>query len=82
MGEITAFLVFTHREARYPLSQGKEFVSMRVVDVLEISFPDFDCPYCGGLQEGFIGDPRGEEYECEQCGKKYKIDEDPRIKFY
>lgn len=29
MGEITAFLVFTHREARYPLSQGKEFVSMR-----------------------------------------------------
>ena len=32
-----------------------------------------ECPYCDCLNEGFLDDPRGGEYDCEGCGEHFKV---------
>lgn len=38
-----------------------------------------ECPNCGEDQEGFMGDPRGGEFECEDCDMDYTVPEDSEI---
>ena len=40
-----------------------------------------ECPHCGEMQEGFIGNPAGGEFECVDCGKEFKVHEDADIEF-
>lgn len=37
------------------------------------------CPSCGTTVEGFIGDPRGGEYDCEECGRRFQVHPDAEI---
>lgn len=38
-----------------------------------------DCPYCQTQQDGFIGDPRNETVDCEDCGNTFHIHPDADI---
>lgn len=38
-----------------------------------------ECPHCDAQQEGFIGNPAGGQFECEDCGKPYKVHEEADI---
>lgn len=43
-----------------------------------------ECPACGELLEGFLGDPRGAgeddgEIECEDCGQKFSVPHDAEV---
>lgn len=31
------------------------------------------CPHCSALEEGFMGNPSGETFTCEECEKEYKV---------
>lgn len=37
------------------------------------------CPHCSATQDGFFGDPRGKEFECDDCEQMYKIHPDADI---
>lgn len=39
------------------------------------------CPACGEDQEGFFGDPRRQEFECDECDMEYSVPEDTEIEF-
>lgn len=32
-----------------------------------------DCPHCAATQMGFLNDPRGGTYECDECKKSYYV---------
>lgn len=38
-----------------------------------------DCPHCGAAQMGFLNDPRGGTYDCEECNTPYQIPKDARV---
>lgn len=38
-----------------------------------------ECPHCHERQEGFFGDPRGGDFECEECGESYTIDKEADV---
>ena len=39
------------------------------------------CPSCGEDQEGFFSDPRGGEFECDECDQNYTVPNDAEIVF-
>ena len=39
------------------------------------------CPHCGEMQDGFIGNPAGGTFECDDCGKPFKVHSDADIDF-
>ena len=39
------------------------------------------CPYCSHENDGWCLDPRGKEDECDNCGKKYKVNPDADIEY-
>lgn len=41
-----------------------------------------DCPYCGFELDGLIGDPRGSEIECDNCGNTFDVDPDADFESY
>lgn len=55
---------------------------MKTLTEMQTTEVKVKCPYCGEIEEGFFGDPRGEEFECEKCGERYKIHSDADIEFY
>lgn len=48
---------------------------MKEVNSIEVRDATFDCPYCGELQDGFLNDPRGGKFKCEECNKEYLVSE-------
>ena len=40
-----------------------------------------ECPHCSVPQMGFINDPRGGSFKCEDCGQEYAVPEDSEIDF-
>lgn len=38
------------------------------------------CPHCEEEVDGWYGDPRGKETECDHCEKKFKVAEDAEVK--
>lgn len=34
------------------------------------------CPNCGERVGGWLGDPRGKEEECDECGQPFTVDND------
>lgn len=32
-----------------------------------------ECPYCGFENEGLLGDPRGKEATCDECGERFTV---------
>lgn len=49
--------------------------SMKEVTELKVKDYELDCPHCGGTEEGFVGDCRGEVINCDSCGEDYKVSE-------
>ncbi len=31
------------------------------------------CPHCESKQHGFLIDPSGHKFECDECGKPYRV---------
>lgn len=34
------------------------------------------CPHCGAQVDGWLGDPRGKETECDECDQTFSIHPD------
>lgn len=41
-----------------------------------------NCPHCEEEQDGFCGNPRGETFECDDCGKTYTVHSEADIEMY
>ena len=55
---------------------------METVTIIEARDVVVICPNCKGRLEGFIGDPRGHEVECDYCGDTFKIHADADIEMF
>jgi hypothetical protein len=44
-----------------------EVTEMRVTEVT------ITCPHCSSIQDGFIGNPQGNTFECYECQGMYKV---------
>jgi transposase-like protein len=40
---------------------------------------EIECPNCRKYQDGFFGDVRGEQFDCEDCGKPFKVHADADV---
>lgn len=40
-----------------------------------------ECPHCDTPQQGFINDPRGGKYTCDDCQQDYQVPENAEIDF-
>lgn len=38
-----------------------------------------ECPHCSKHQYGFVGNPAGLEFDCGDCGEKYRVHPDADI---
>ena len=56
----------------------KQLIKDTIAEVtsLEVRSYSLSCPHCGNIEDGFLGDCRGEVLKCESCGKDYKIHEE------
>ena len=54
----------------------KEATSMTAKEVT------VECPHCDEMTEGYIGDPRGTEVECEHCSQAFKIQPEADIEMH
>ena len=55
---------------------------MLVVTEMHTSDVKIQCPYCGVTEGGFCVDPRGHEFECDECSGKYLVHSDADLEFY
>jgi len=39
------------------------------------------CPHCGAVEDGFIGNPAGKEFECDSCKQPYQIHPEADVEF-
>lgn len=62
-------------ETEKPNESILEVTSMEAVEVA------VRCPHCESIQRGFIGNPAGRKFECEDCGLEYKIHPEADIEF-
>lgn len=46
---------------------------MKEVTFLEVKSYTCKCPYCGETLDGFYGDARGDEVECDFCDETFLI---------
>lgn len=46
---------------------------------IEATFITLECPSCGQQQEGFLSDPRGGEYTCDDCSTEYVVTADADV---
>ena len=53
---------------------------MKIVTKIRATMISLDCPCCGCQQEGFLNDPRGGKFTCDDCGKEYCVDEDATVR--
>lgn len=37
------------------------------------------CPHCSEEQGGWVADPRNGEYDCDDCGKPYRVVDKPDV---
>lgn len=54
---------------------------MKEVTSLHTTEVKLYCPYCNSEEEGFCGNPQGEVFECENCGKTYKVHAEADIEY-
>jgi transposase-like protein len=67
--------VFRGRKKGVPgMSSEKEIVIVAYVNHV-------DCPHCDASQMGFVNDPRGGDYVCEDCKKPYHIPSNAPVDF-
>jgi uncharacterized protein (DUF983 family) len=38
-----------------------------------------ECPHCQEHQDGFFGNPAGGAFDCDDCGKKYRVHKEADI---
>jgi len=46
---------------------------MKEITYFEATDIKAKCPYCGEWLNGWLGDPRGKETQCDFCGKNIKV---------
>ena len=39
------------------------------------------CPHCGEWEDGFVGNPSGHQFDCDSCGKPYRVHREADIEF-
>jgi ribosomal protein S27E len=54
---------------------------VKVVTSMTTTVVKVECPHCNETQDGFVSNPAGEEVECDDCGKKYKVHPEADIEF-
>ncbi|WP_157649200.1 hypothetical protein [Burkholderia ubonensis] len=47
--------------------------AIKCVTEMTVMVRTITCPHCFAGQEGWLGDPRGREHECDECGKTYRV---------
>ncbi|GKW23106.1 hypothetical protein PEC311524_07000 [Pectobacterium carotovorum subsp. carotovorum] len=52
-----------------------QVMSMYVIDIY------VNCPRCGERQDGFVGNPAGASFKCDDCGEFYSINKDANVSF-
>lgn len=52
----------------------------KIVTVVKVSKPSFDCPHCGADVDGWAVDPRGRDDVCDACEKPYTVAADAQLK--
>lgn len=55
---------------------------MKVQNEIIANEVEVSCPYCGRMQSGWFGDPRGSKEECEDCGETFLIHQDADIEMW
>jgi len=54
---------------------------MKTVSMLYTTEVSLRCPECGNYEEGFVVDPRGQTFKCEDCGATYKVHPDADVEY-
>ena len=54
---------------------------VKVVTTLFTTNIHFRCPHCKAIQDGWVIDPSGRQYECEECGKPYRVHPNADIEY-
>ncbi|QBQ74767.1 hypothetical protein BcepSauron_387 [Burkholderia phage BcepSauron] len=54
----------------------------RIVQTVTVKAMHINCPYCGEEQDGWYGDPRGVEQECDECGKTYFVSANAELEMF
>lgn len=53
--------------------------TMVVVSRLTARTTTLDCPKCNAEQNGWVGDPRGQDHQCDACGTEFHVAQDADI---
>lgn len=49
--------------------------------VIAVYVSHINCPHCGASQNGFLNDPRGGDFICDDCEKSYHVPQDALLNF-
>lgn len=54
-----------------------------ITEVKSVRVRDFvvECPFCSAVHDGWATDPRGHVGECDECGKAFKVADNPEVTF-
>jgi len=52
---------------------------MKEAEVIYAETQMVRCPHCGREQRGWVGDPRGEVTNCDDCGHEYRVADSAEI---
>jgi predicted RNA-binding Zn-ribbon protein involved in translation (DUF1610 family) len=55
--------------------------SMKTATVMYATSVRVQCPHCGAVEDGFIGNPAGKAFECDSCKQPYRIHPEADIEF-
>ncbi|HCG9468352.1 TPA: hypothetical protein NKA91_003666 [Vibrio parahaemolyticus] len=47
--------------------------NLKVQTMLFATSVELECPHCGEIESGFVGNPAGEVFTCDSCDEKYKV---------
>jgi len=52
---------------------------IKTVHSIQATMITVDCPHCGFMNEGFLGDPRGGRYDCDDCKEPFRISDNAEV---
>jgi len=47
--------------------------SIKSVESMTVAVRWISCPHCDAEQAGWLADPRGRKYKCDECGETYHV---------
>lgn len=46
---------------------------------IHVNVTHIDCPHCSAPQTGFVNDPRGCEFVCDECTESFSVPDDAEV---